>query len=428
MDIKQIFDQISNEENILTLSGLRDLLGNGFNQTLSDEELQTIFNQMDQNGDGKVTFDEFCTLAEVLPQLHLGAQGNESCPSEAEDDLENRELIDDVKPEIDEPKEDAIMANELAKLEKELREARLSEATTRETLKEQYATYEKDVAELEAQLADQDEVMRELRAQNTRLRDLAQKSEEEEISSGAFLSINSVSPVSDARSSPSADRQDDMLQELRQERNELLKAQEQLEDTIANLKRDHDAESRMLTSRMRAAESAFENLQQEAEVMQLQLSEMEELKRRNAELTDALDEQMSRAEYRQDSGQDKPETEKDRQHSGKQSNAGLREVTLELELDQKRTELAMLKARVSTFDAKNKGLQHELDQTNLANTELAAQVEALGLALSKMKTVVDRKERTLSPQRSGTASFMKRLSKALLVRGAEKAEKTENAT
>jgi hypothetical protein len=195
-EVAALFEQICNDEGVLTMGELAILVHGpgGSHDEGVDSSLFAIFQQMDADGDGEITLDEFRDVAEQYPELlglsssggSAGASGGAPCMPAARSGSGNDEganpevfMDDDNMPingatsEWEQEVAAADAAARIASLESQLRSAVAAEHLAKEGLAAQDARYEKDTLGLEAQLSEQEGTIHNLRSINEQLRNEA---------------------------------------------------------------------------------------------------------------------------------------------------------------------------------------------------------------------------------------------------------------
>lgn len=277
--------------------------------------------------------------------------------------------------------------------------------------------YERDTTDLEEQMLEQEATIKELRQINEHLRSEQDglKVQRDMAEAAASAAAAEAKAGKGGRASPTAEvmalnrEHAADMELLRSERGDFGKMQEEHEEEIAHLQNQHVQEQEQLSSKLRAGEAAFDALKEAAEDMQHELMEIEELRLKNAELTDMIDEHLGmQAELAEIQTAKLESVSAGVEVDGQFSKFAFEMAEVELErlkkLNEKLTdkskafdakhlaqakELAKAKAELSTADAKMKGLKQELSATVAHSSGLVVQIEALGMALSKMKGQVD---------------------------------------
>ena len=265
-------------------------------------------------------------------------------------------------------------------------------------------------------MLEQEATIKELRSSNEHLRN-----EQEELrvqrdaaEAAASAAITDATAVKSGRVSPTAQMaaltREHMadLELLRSERSDFEKLQDGHEEEIARLQTLHAQELEQLHSKLRAGELSFDALEEAAADMQHELMELEDLRDKNAELTDLIDERLGMeaelaeiqnaklasatgVEVEADFSKFAFEMAEVELERLKKANEKLTEKSkmFDTRYSAQAKELAKAKNGHSTADAKLKGMEQELSATVTHNSGLVVQIEALGMALSKMKGRVD---------------------------------------
>eukprot|EP00041_Stephanoeca_diplocostata_P029228 m.857457 g.857457 ORF g.857457 m.857457 type:complete len:710 (-) comp23520_c0_seq12:277-2406(-) len=482
VDIDLLFDEIKDPKTgFITSFELQQLFSS--HEGDNDDALSThMLAALDTDSDGKVACDEFRTacleqyeIYHIIMRLKHAIPSSTSAVPEDSDGTVLPSLLSEPleqMPEIAHPesyselvRQNAILQAKLDDItrtdhdardrESLLKSAQASELSLKEALREREMTYDRDVMDLESQLLEREQQVKDLRIEKQRLYsqiELLQRTTVHDDDSGEHRKgSGSTSPTTTGGSSASPNSatpvqlMEHRIDGLLAERDDLAHEMQSHQFTIEELRRERDETIRQFQSKKRVSDTQLELLEQENLQLREQVGELDVLRERVAELTDLVDEQQQHlrsgagvapgggATAATDGGADAAgdsvgvDTSLELAHSLLQSEVQelrkalegkkAKEISTQKELEGNRKKIAQLASQLSVANTRIEGLTKEMNSTNTTNVALTSQVEALGMALDKMKAYLDASgnavakvgPRKSSVQRNGGSGIMKRL-------------------